>query len=710
MPNKLKYILLLLMGFSAQVAVAQYTNPNQYNPGSLNNQNGYQNQNQRNNYGRDTVPNKQALTGSQLIDTLRKREEQRGDSVIFTTKFIRVTNENFLKDSTQLFPIDTTLTNFENYSPLFQPRSPKIGLGTTYGLASRNLLFEPSKSIGFDVGLHALDPYFLDPRYLQYYNARVPLTVLSMYTGGSAEQIFKVMHTQNVKPNWNVGFNLNFSGSRGYYSSNNVLGQNVSDLSAAVFSWYESKNKRYNMLANVVFNNLKSPETGSILNDSIYTSARGSFDKTTEPVRLSQTFTNWGSADIYIKQFYYIGRIDTTVQKAKANILPTQRVSYTFNYSRRKYNFIQNEQDLRHVFPDYYFSANRSRDSLNVNRIQNDFSYSFYLRGKSKQFVKNEFKLDVGLTHDLYSYTQYVSDTVTNEVGYRHIDHDKKQDVTFQNITLKGKMSYRFSDRVNLEASINQIALGRNFGDFLYDAKLLLAGNNKAGRIILNGYLQSSSPPLVATSWISNHYQFQNSFSNTKTTSVSFNYINNALDLDLKVQYYLITDYLYYEAQPGGIDAHPVQLSTPVNLLKVSIGKNLSVGNLHFDNFAVYEKTDYQNTLRVPEVYTYSSIYYTSFLFKVLRTATGVNVRYNTAYTAPSYAVGLGQFYNGPDVTFSSYPVASVFIKASLKNTNLFVMYDYANQGIFSKGYYTVNRYPQQEAQLKFGVSWNFFQ
>jgi hypothetical protein len=36
-------------------------------------------------------------------------------------------------------------------------------------------------------------------------------------------------------------------------------------------------------------------------------------------------------------------------------------------------------------------------------------------------------------------------------------------------------------------------------------------------------------------------------------------------------------------------------------------------------------------------------------------------------------------------------------------------MYDYANQGLFSSGYYTVNRYPQQDHLLKIGVSWMFF-
>ena len=699
--SKLKYLLILLICVSAQAVFAQF---NPANPG----QTGFGGSggSRQSQFSQDTAKRDVPLTGDALLDTLRKREEGRADSIVFTSKMIRVTNERLLNDSTQVFPLDTGLANFENYSPLFQPRTPKISLSGTVGYATRPLLYEPSRIIGFDVGLHALDPYLLTPQDILYYRAQAPITILSLVTGGKAEQVFKITHTQNIKPNWNVGFNLNFVGSKGFYSYSN-LGQNVSNLNAAVFTWYESKSKRYNLLGNLLFNNLKSPETGSILKDTIF-SGKPSISKPTEAVRLPNAYTNWKTSGFYLKQFYYIGRIDTLVQKEAANILPTQRIAHTLNYNVQKYNFLQNDIDTYGVFPDYYFAANRSRDSLTVTHVQNDFSYSFYLRGKATKFVKNEVKLDLGLTHDFYNYSQYVSDTIVNQGGVKVRNMSKMEGSTFQNFTLRAKFGYRFSDKVGLEGNFNQIVTGRNFGDFLYDAKATVS-SNKAGKIILGAYVQSSSPALVYTNWTSNHYIFNNTFSNQKTTNLSFNYINDKLQLDLKAEYYLIADYLYFASPTGGNDARPQQLSTPINLLKVSLGKNLAWRKWHFDNFIVYQKTDYQNTLRIPELYTYTSFYYNTFLFKVLTTVIGANVRFNTAYTAPSYAVGLGQFYNGANVTFSSYPIASVFIKATLQRTNLFVGYDYANQGMFSNGYYTVNRYPQQDRQLKFGVSWTFF-
>jgi len=703
MSDKLKYILLVLACVWGQIAFAQQpTYPNY--PNNPN----YPNQQQQRINLRDTSGTVKNLTNDQQLDSLRKKLDKKKDSVVFSSKFIKVTNERLLKDSTQLFKLDTGLYNFENYSPDNQPRSPRITLGNL-GRDERSLLYEPSHAIGFDAGLHTLDTYLLNPQDINYYRARVPYTQLYGVTGGLKEQMFRILHTQNINPRFNVGFNLNFIGSRGFYSYNLPLAQNVSNVNAAAFTWYESKNKRYNVLGNLIYNNLKTPETGSIRNDSIFKT--GSIDKSTEAVRLPNTYEQWAGGGLYVKQVYYIGRIDSLSRAGanSANILPTQRVSYTLSYNSRKYNFKQNDGDAYNVFPDYYFESNYARDSLTVKHLSNDFSYSFYLRNKSAKTVKNELKLDVGLTQDIYSYSQYVRDTTLNQYGSKVNTAVKVQGTSFQDLTLKARLSYRLNERMGLEGDFQQIAQGRDFGDFFYDAKLKIGGGKKAGRIVFEGYSQSSSPPLVYTDWISNHYIFHNNFKSQKTNSVSFNYINDALKLDLKAEYFLISDYLYFESQEGGNDAHPVQLGSDINLLKVSLGKTITWRRWHFEDYLVYQKTDYQSTLRTPEFYNYTSIYYKTLLFNVLYSNIGLNVRYNSQYVAPSYAVGLGQFYNGQNVTYSSYPVATLFFKATLQRTNFFAMYDYVNQGLFSPGYYTVNRYPMGDRILTIGVSWAFY-
>lgn len=645
---------------------------------------------------------------TQSIDSLRKREENKRDSVVYTSKYIRVTSEELLKDSTQVFPIDTSLKDFENYSSLYQPRSPRIGLGNT-GLPQRPLLFEPPKTIGFDPGLHYLDAYMIKPSDILYYRARVAYTNLyfvgGAFSNGYADQIFKLTHSQNVKPNWNFTFNFNSTGSRGYYKR-----QNVSDLNAAVATWYESKKKRYNLLANLTFNNLRTPESGAIINGNIFNT--GSFNKQQETVRLNSATDNHRNNSVYIKQSYFVGRIDTikdTIKQA-AKILPTQRLSHTFLYNIRKFRFNQNEQDNYRVFPDYYFNSTISNDSLAVTDIRNEFSYSFYLRGKSVSFVKNEVKLDVGLTHDLYHYSQFVNDSLQFATGLRN-QMREVQNKTFQNIKLNAKFSYRFSNKVVLDGDFQQIVQGYNMGDYLYDAKLTLSGGAKAGRVIFGAYAQNNKAPLLYTNWISNHYVYLNTnIGKQQINNFSFNYINDKLKLDLKAEYFLITGYQYFTAQsPNGNDAVPAQLNAPLNLLKVSFGKSFDFGRWHAEDYFVYQQSDYQSTIRTPQIYNYANIYWTKLFFKVLNTSLGVMGRYNTSYLAPNYAPGIGQFYNSADYSFMTYPVITPYLKATLFRTNLFLQYHYANQNLQSNGYYTVNRYPMPDRQLLFGVSWTFY-
>lgn len=703
----LKFLFLLLTCFSASSVYAQY--------GRTTNSN--RNTNPFNQNDTTKRPTTKLLTDDQLLDTLRKRDEHKGDTVIFTSKFIRVTNEKLLNDSTQVLPLDTTLANFENYSSLYQPRSPKIGLGNL-GLAYRNLLFEPVKKVGFDVGLHALDDYLLKPEDVTYYRARTPFTNLYYVNGALKEQVFRVTHTQNIKPNWNAGFNFNRIGSVGFYPR-----QKADHLEAAIFTWYESKSKRYNLLGNLDFNNLKAPENGSVLNDDIFngssgtTGTSGSLAKSSQPVRLNNSRDNWRDNSFYIKQFYYIGRTEglKTGAGSSSSVLPTQRISHTFTYNTRQYKYLQDEADQYNVFPLARYDSLYSRDSLIVKHVRNEFSYNFYLRGNAVKFVRNELKLDLGLVHDYYNYNQYV-----RQPG-QLATTDYQQSVyhtSFQDITLKARLGYNLSNRANLDANFQQVALGREFGDYLYDAKLNILLGNKIGRVIMEGYTESNTAPIIYTNWTSSHYDFHNSFSKPKTTGLSFNYLNEKLQVDAKAEYYLLNNYLYFTVNvPSSlVNLLPVQASSAISFIKVSLAKNFTWRSLHLDNFIVYQKTDNPNVLRTPEFYSYNSFYYTKRFFNVLHTNLGFAVRYNSTYLAQAYAPGIGQFYNNSsNIKFPSYPVVDLFIKGTLRRTNLFLKYDYANQGLFSKGFYTVlapgNRsgYPMQDGLLKFGVSWNFY-
>lgn len=626
------------------------------------------------------------------LDSLRKKEEQKEDSVVYTAKFIRYTTRQLLDKATQTLQIDTSLNQFQYYSPLFSPTRPTIGLGSL-GLAYRDLLFTPTQKIGFDAGFHALDHYLLTQDNIKYFRARSPYTELYYVNGSLQEQVFRVTHTQNINPNWNVGANYNRIGSEGFYAN-----QNADHLNAAIFTWYESPGKRYNLLANAVFNTIKAGENGSTTNDSIFSSG-SSFRKDAEIVRLRATGPDrprqtWKQKSFFLKQYYYIGRMDSLkTDSFDRQILPTQRFSHSITYNMDSYKFFRHEEDIAGALPDIALPDSlTTNDSTLVNNLRNEFTYSFYLRGKTVGLLKNEVKLDLGLQHDLYHYEQ------------------KAFKDNFQNITLKAGIGYRFSDRVNIDADLQQIAQGRNAGDFLYQANTNFLLSKSLGRIVLGAYSQNKSPEQMFERVDYQFHKWDKSFKRTKINNLSFLYENPKIQLSAKAEYFLVDNYLYYLETDTPRQIAPAQLGNNINLLRLSLGKNFRVGKFHLDNYAVYQKTDYQDVLLTPEVYTYHSLYYHSLLFKVLDTYLGVDARFNTPFQNPSYSINTSQFYNSRSpVEFSTEPVFDVWVKANLRRTSLFLRYDYANQGLFSNGFYTVNRYPMQDALLKFGLSWKFY-
>jgi hypothetical protein len=625
------------------------------------------------------------------LDSLRMKEENTVDSITYTAKYIRYTTLKLLKEGTQTVGIDTSLYNFQNYSAINQPDNPTIGLGSN-GIAYREMLFRPAKTIGFDPGFHSLDLYRLTQDSMKFYRARTPYTELYYVNGRVQEQVFKVTHTQNVKKNLNVGANFNRLTGDGFY-----VNQKADHLNAALFAWYESTNKRYNIIGDVIFNTLKSGENGATTNDTIFKGK--SLNKMAEEVRLRATgadrpMQTWRRTQFFVSQYYYIGRKDSLGgENGSERILPTQRFSHTLTYTKDRYRFFRNEADVNGAFPVLPSQAYElTKDSTRVSDFRNEFKYSFYLRGKAVSFIKNEMKLDLGLQNDLYHYEQ---------LGYEK---------NFSNTTLKAALSYRFSDKVGIEADLQQIAQGVNAGDFLYEANANFLLSKSIGRIVLGAYTQNKSPEQIYERVNYQYHSWDRNFDRSKITNLSFLYQNPKFRLSAKAEYFLVANYLYFQETARAKQIEPTQFGTNINLLKLTLTKDFKFGKFNLDNYVVYQKTDFQDVLRTPEIYTYNSFYYVSKLFKVLYTNVGFDLRFNTPFKAPGYAINVSQFYNdNRGLEYSTYPIVDVFVRATLKRTNLFLKYDYINQGFLSKGYYTVRGYPMQDKLLKFGLSWKFY-
>lgn len=641
---------------------------------------------------------KGSVSNNKVLDSLRKKEEASADSVVFNSKYIRYTTYKLTKDSIQTLPIDTGLTGIHNFSLVIQPRYPVANTGLL-GLPARSLLYDPVKTIGFDVGFHSLELYALNHEDVKFYRARTPFTNLYYVAGGDKEQVLKLTHSQNIRKNWNFGANFNRIGANGDYSR-----QRGDHLNGVIFTWYQSPNRRYNLWVDGIFNTMKAQENGAIVNEDIFTAPETLVDKKAENVRLTTARQLWRKNTIMLKQTYFVGRIDSTGNVASQNILPTNKVTHTLVYDNNSYSFRKDEIDTYNVLPFTGIDSVFTNDSTNVKHVQNEFNYSFFLRAKGSSIIKNELKINAGIKHDAYNYQQ------TGK--YRDTTNFYAYTSSFQNLTLLGSAGYRFSNKVDLTVDLQQIFQGRNAGDYLYEAKSNVYIGRSAGRVVFGAYLQNKSPEEIYTRYFGNHYNwYRPDFDKTKTINFSFNYLNEKYGIDASANYYLISNYLYF-LQQGINGITPAQEPGDISLLKITAGKKFAFGSFHLDSYVVYQKTDNENVLRTPEVYTFNSFYKSQTFFKSFKTQIGFDVRYNTSYLAHFYSPAASQFYNGDDanpVKLPTTPVFDIWVKAGLRRANLFLKYDYINQGWFNRGFYTVSRYPMPDKLLKFGVSWSFY-
>jgi len=68
-----------------------------------------------------------------------------------------------------------------------------------------------------------------------------------------------------------------------------------------------------------------------------------------------------------------------------------------------------------------------------------------------------------------------------------------------------------------------------------------------------------------------------------------------------------------------------------------------------------------------------------------------------------------GQFYNQTKTLVGNYPVMNVYANFHLKRTRFFIEYYNVNQKFMKISYFSMPNYPIDEANVKLGVSWNFY-
>jgi hypothetical protein len=162
---------------------------------------------------------------------------------------------------------------------------------------------------------------------------------------------------------------------------------------------------------------------------------------------------------------------------------------------------------------------------------------------------------------------------------------------------LKANLAYRFSDKVILEADLNQIEQGKHAGDFLYESNKNFLLSKYVGRIILGAYIQNKSPEQMFERVNYQYHSWDKNFDRTKITNLSFLYENPKYKFTAKAEYFLINNHLYFNETSSAKQISPEQNGTGINLIKITLAKDFKFGRFNLNNYVVYQKTDFEDIL-----------------------------------------------------------------------------------------------------------------
>lgn len=620
-----------------------------------------------------------------------KRRNQLEDSITINFRFL---------DTGRTYLLDSSVHDFNRRFPI-PTYSHYLG---NIGTAARPVLFSPVTRAGWDPGFHAFDLYRYSIEKVRFFNTTRPYTELGYILGSQTQQLIEVIHTQNLKPYWNASMQYRLISSPGFFKNQNTAHNNYQ-----LTSWYQSPNKRYNNYLVLIGNKLQASENGGIqtdqdyLNNPIYSNRFAIPTKLGGEAAFSRDFfqSNLVTGNRYkefyttLRQQYDLGRKDSLVTDSTVIPLfyPRLRFEHSITYSKNRYEFRDYRADSVYYATFYNTRLSMVSDTLSIRdtwkEVNNDFSiYTFPDAKNLQQFLK------VGAQYQLLS------------------GRVKGGQQTFYNIISHGEYRNRTrNQKWDIEAAGQLWLNGYNAGDYHGLIRLQRLLSNKLGSLQA-GFENTNRSPFFLFDARSNFYlDNPKSFNKENNTRLFAAIQNPALRLELRGDYYLLSNYLYMA------DLYkPEQESALFTFLRISALRTFRLGKRWnwYAEIYIQQKTG-NAPLNVPLLFTRNRIMYEGNLgFKNLNIAFGTEMRYHTPYKMESYSPVLGQFTyqdsvrisNRPDVhAFMHFRIRSFKAFARLENLNTF---QFANGGGFKRHNFAAPDYPYPGLVIRLGIFWSF--
>lgn len=595
--------------------------------------------------------------------------------------------DNYIDSSANynVIKVDTNLHGFQKYDPVLNYNDFNASLGNI-GLASRNIVFTPQVFCGFDQGVHSFDGYLYQNERVRYYSSVSPFTKLGYSMGSKKEQIFSVLHSHNIKKLLTIAVDFKVINSPGRYRF-----QQASNNKNALFTaYFNTKNKRYGLLANYIYNNINVQENGGIANDTVYEAYRAGLSDSSSSYNLK------GAQNIIIDNgFYFKNFVNLFSPSAKADTNDSSsikirkydlgRITYSFRFHKQVYRYNDNSVNLSYYKNVYIDSLAAQDETYNIS-FENSLYWSnseFNTKGESRKL-----RVSAGAKYD------YIEVHSMDSVSY------------FNNITPFARVRLNFMDDHIMNIGFQYLIDNKRNNNYKIDfsmTKHIGHLEKNFGLTYLNAVYSVQNPSYIYEYYYSDFFKWKLACKNQTILSASMGYQYKKLDIGIK--YYRINDYLYFDE-----NSLPQQaFDRPLSVLSIYLKKDFDFGIFGWDNNLVYQYSD-NELINVPAFVGSQSYYFKhDFFKKALYAELGFDLNYNTLYFADGYMPATKEFYRQTDKEIGNYLYIDVFLNFKIKRALFFLKLQHANSGLMGYNYYTTPHYPMQDRLFRFGISWKFY-
>ncbi|MEO9023252.1 MAG: putative porin [Ginsengibacter sp.] len=570
------------------------------------------------------------------------------------------------------------------------------------------VLFTPLLKAGWDAGFHALDVYKYTIENTRFFKTTRPYTELSYFLASAKEQVVKVLQTQNIKPNWNVGFEYRLISSPGIFQT-----QNTNHNNYRFFSNYQGKRKRYSSYFVLLGNKLASSENGGIRNDSLLNETQTK-NRLAIPVNLGggvvgqsvfstkiATGIFYNNFTAFFRQSYDVGKKDSIIINDSTTeylFYPKLRFQHTIEYSSSSYKFRDTLSDPGFAATDSAFFKQRYDTTMNPQNginfiVQDQWKYV------SNDFVLRQFP-------ETKNPGQYIEAGLRVE-NFSGVFASGKRN--FYNVVIHGEYRNKTRNK-KWDANLNGefYATGFNAADFNAYISLTRTLGRKLGDVQVSFQNVNRSPSYLYEG--NSSFNFNNTLDTKKenitvlaATAVNPRFTLMARNISI-ANYTYFKNYYQTDQFNGLVNITQITFSTKNRITK------------HFNLYSdfIVQQTAGNNPVRVPLFYTSQRLAFEGNFYKNLNLSTGIDVNYNSPYKANNYSPVTGQFFPQDNTVISNLPQLNLFFNFRIKSFTAFIKMENLNTMSFSHGFGFTNNnfaaplYPIPGFLFRFGIQWGF--